>query len=65
MFGCEGKAAGHTSRIRLPCCGFFAITRAGGLEIPPAGEEVDVTESEVPGLTGTWCKREMLRIEAE
>lgn len=29
------------------------------------GEEVDVTESEVPGVTGTWCKREMLRTEAE
>jgi len=26
-----------------------------------AGEEVEVTESEVPGLTGAWCKREMLR----
>ena len=24
-------------------------------------EEVKVTESEVPGLTGAWCKREMLR----
>jgi hypothetical protein len=29
------------------------------------GEEVDVTESEVPGVTGTWCKRETLRTEAE
>ncbi len=29
------------------------------------GEEVDVTESEVPGMTGAWCKREMLRTEAE
>ena len=28
-------------------------------------EEVEVTESEVPGVTGTWCKREMLRTEAE
>jgi len=24
-------------------------------------EEVDVTKSEVPVLTGAWCKREMLR----
>ncbi|TKT08388.1 hypothetical protein E4U92_18215 [Streptomyces galbus] len=32
------------------------------VDIAPAGEEeVDVTESEVPGLSGTWCKREMLR----
>ncbi len=29
------------------------------------GEEVDVTESEVPGVTGIWCKRETLRTEAE
>jgi len=49
----------------LPCCGFFVITRAGGVEISPMGEEVDVTESEVPDLTGTWCKRETLRTEAE
>jgi hypothetical protein len=33
-----------------------------GVEILPAGEEeVTVTESEVPGLTGAWCKRETLR----
>ena len=32
------------------------------MEFPPTGEEeVDVTESEVPVLTGIWCKREMLR----
>lgn len=32
----------------MPCCGFSAITRAGGVGIPPLGEEeVDVTESEV------------------
>ena len=61
----RGKAAGHTSRIRLPCCGFFVIARAGGVEISPMGEEVDVAESEVPGVTGTWCKRETLRTEAE
>lgn len=29
------------------------------------GEEVEVTESEVPVLAGAWCKREMLRTEAE
>lgn len=39
-----------------------AITRTGGVEILPAGEEeVDVTESEAPEVTGVWCKREMLR----
>jgi hypothetical protein len=32
------------------------------VEISPMGEEeVDVTESEVPELTGACCKREMLR----
>jgi hypothetical protein len=29
--------------------------------LPMGEEEVDVTESEVPALTGAWCKREMLR----
>ncbi|AVH58360.1 hypothetical protein C4B68_24250 [Streptomyces dengpaensis] len=43
-------------------CGFCVFTRVGGVEILPMGEEeVKVTESEVPGLTGAWCKREMLR----
>ncbi|PZT69357.1 hypothetical protein DN402_21165 [Streptomyces sp. SW4] len=45
----------------MPCSGLFIITRAGGVDNSPTGEEVEVTESEVPGLTGTWCKREMLR----
>ena len=49
----------------MPCRGISTITRDGGMEILPAGEEVEVTESEVPGLTGAWCKREMLRSEAE
>ncbi|TRO69920.1 hypothetical protein E4K73_04925 [Streptomyces sp. IB201691-2A2] len=32
------------------------------VEILPAGEEeVEVTESEAPGVAGAWCKREMLR----
>jgi hypothetical protein len=35
------------------------------VDIPPSGEEVDVTESEVPEFTGTWCEREMLRDRAE
>jgi hypothetical protein len=36
------------------------------MEFPPTGEEeVDVTESEVPVPTGIWCKREMLRRDAE
>ncbi|AZQ35172.1 hypothetical protein EJ357_18105 [Streptomyces cyaneochromogenes] len=46
----------------MPGCGFYALTRGHGVEILPMGEEeVEVTESEVPGLTGAWCKREMLR----
>ncbi|QBJ90796.1 hypothetical protein D0Z67_11100 [Streptomyces seoulensis] len=37
-----------------------------GMEISPMGEEeVEVTESEVPGLTGTWCERETLRLGRE
>jgi hypothetical protein len=46
----------------MPRCGFSAITRTSGVGILPTGEEeVDVTESEVPDLTGTGCTREMLR----
>jgi hypothetical protein len=46
----------------MPHRGISAITRSAGVQISPMGEEeVDVTESEVPGLTGTWCTREMLR----
>jgi hypothetical protein len=46
----------------MPSCGFRAIIRGDGVQILPMGEEeVEVTESEVPGLTGAWCKREMLR----
>lgn len=34
----------------------------GGVESPPSGEEeVEVTESAAPVVTGAWCKREMLR----
>jgi hypothetical protein len=44
------------------CCGFSESPRAGGVEILPTGEEeVEVTESAVPGVAGTWCTREMLR----
>jgi hypothetical protein len=46
----------------MPCCGFCLITSAGRVGILPMGEEeVEVTESEVPEYTGTWCKRETLR----
>ncbi|TXS40722.1 hypothetical protein EAO75_38070 [Streptomyces sp. uw30] len=46
----------------MPCRGFCAIDRGHGVEILPMGEEeVEVTESEVPGFPGAWCKREMLR----
>lgn len=34
----------------------------GGVETLPTGEEeVEVTESAAPAITGVWCKREMLR----
>ncbi|MEW5356335.1 hypothetical protein E0E62_28580 [Streptomyces sp. 16-176A] len=49
------ECRGACSRVRFP------QSPAGRVEISPAGEEVDVTESEVPGLTGTGCEREMLR----
>ncbi|RDS62102.1 hypothetical protein DWC19_28125 [Streptomyces sp. M7] len=46
----------------MPCRGFSSITLGHGVEILPMGEEeVEVAESEVPGPTGAWCKREMLR----
>ncbi|TLS39585.1 hypothetical protein FE633_46175 [Streptomyces montanus] len=62
MFGLRGNGGRRPSHIRIPCCGFSAITRSGGVEILPAGEEeVEVTESEAPGRAGVWCKREMLR----
>ena len=43
--------------------GILVITREqSGCEISPVGEEeVKVAESEAPGITGAWCKREMLR----
>ena len=35
----------------------------GGVDTSPTGEEeVKVTESEAPAITGAWCEREMLRI---
>ncbi|PZG97043.1 hypothetical protein C1I97_25760 [Streptomyces sp. NTH33] len=37
------------------------ITRTGRVEILPTGEEVHVTESEVPGSPEPGAKREMLR----
>jgi hypothetical protein len=46
----------------MPCRRFSAIERGDGVEILPMGEEeVEVTESAVPELAGTWCTREMLR----
>lgn len=65
MFGCEGKPQATPLESDCRAAGFFAITRTGGLEISPMGEEVDVTESEAPDVTGAWCKRETLRTEAE
>lgn len=44
MFGCMRKGERRTSYIGMPVRGISAITRAGGVEIFPAGEEeVDVT----------------------
>ncbi|MFE6667663.1 hypothetical protein ACFVFH_29415 [Streptomyces sp. NPDC057697] len=35
----------------------------GEAETSPMGEEeVEVTESAAPVVTGAWCKREMLRL---
>ncbi|MGW0737751.1 hypothetical protein [Streptomyces sp. NPDC002851] len=43
-------------------CEFSVFTRSGGVEILFVGEEeVEVTESAAPGVTGAWCKRETLR----
>lgn len=51
-----------TTRFRAgdpPECG---NRKFGGVETLPAGEEeVEVTESAAPAITGAWCKREMLR----
>lgn len=30
--------------------------------MPTGEEEVKVTESEAPAITGAWCKRETLRL---
>jgi hypothetical protein len=54
MFGGEERRRPDLfDRIAVPR-GFSTITRPGGVGITPAGEEVDVTESEVPEFTGTW-----------
>ncbi|QER89242.1 hypothetical protein F3L20_28285 [Streptomyces tendae] len=58
MFGCEGKPQATPLGSDCRGAGFSIITRTGGLEISRAGEEVDVTESEAPDVTGVWCKRE-------
>ena len=65
MFGCERKAQATPRKSECRARGISTIIRDGGMGILLAGEEVEVTESEVPGLTGAWCKRETLRIEAE
>jgi hypothetical protein len=49
MFGCEEKPQATPLESECRAAGFAVITRTGGVEIPPTGEEVDVTESEVPG----------------
>lgn len=62
MFGCEEWRTLYLA-YRNAVLWVFVITRTGGVEILSAGEEeVEVTESETPGLTGVWCKREMLRL---
>lgn len=65
MFGCEAKPQATPLTSECRAAGFTVITRTGGVEIPPAGEEVDVTESEAPDDTGAWCKRRHIRSEAE
>lgn len=56
MFGCERKAQATPRKSECRARGISTIIRDGGMGILPAGEEVGVTESEVPGLTGAWCK---------
>ena len=43
----------------------FTITRSGGVEILSAGEEVEVTESEVPELPEPGAKGRCTAAEAE
>lgn len=62
MFSCEGKRRPDLTYPNAVLWFFAQSPAAPRMDIAPAGEEeVDVTESEVPGLSGTWCKREMLR----
>ncbi len=65
MFGCEGKPQA-TPLISECRAAVWESSAAPGVSISPMGEEeVEVTKSEVPVLTGAWCKRETLRTEAE
>src|SRR3954462_12527771 len=49
----------------MPGCGIFTIIRSGGVEISPTGEEVDVTESEVPELPEPGAKGRCSAARAE
>ncbi|RSS00281.1 hypothetical protein EF917_17630 [Streptomyces sp. WAC00469] len=62
MFSREGKATAVPliSECRAAGLRYFAHDR-GQCVSRPTGKEVDVTESEVPEVTGTRCTREMLR----
>lgn len=61
MFGCEEWRMPDLA-YRNAGCEFSVFTRSGGVEILFVGEEeVEVTESAAPGVTGAWCKRETLR----
>ncbi len=51
-----------TTRFRAGDPPKFENREFGGVESLPTGEEeVEVTESAAPAITGAWCKREMLR----
>lgn len=55
-----------TARFRAGNPPEFGNRKFGGVETLPTGEEeVEVTESAAPAITGAWCKREMLRRRAE
>lgn len=51
-----------TARFRAGNTPVVQKLEFGGVESSPMGEEeVEVTESAAPVVTGAWCKREMLR----
>ncbi|GAA2960635.1 hypothetical protein GCM10020227_30060 [Streptomyces flavovirens] len=52
-----------TTRLRAGNSPTGQMHESGGAQTSPTGEEeVKVTESAAPAITGAWCKRETLRI---